>query len=172
MSDFEEIIYALVKSNYINMFTRKEYATIDGNIYKLTSYANIGEIKKQIKGDLLKRLIAELSVKQQQHFASKPNRTLSAKFMSEEGFVEKEQTQNEEDTKLITREGLKIFINGKKINWDGSALELNQESAVPSTFMKNMIANIIKYPNSRKYFETLVGKELVAQAMDSRKIGE
>lgn len=145
---------------------------IQGNNYELTSNANIGEVKKRIKGSLEQRKIAVFT-ESSSGMLTKTICELEAKLIDEYGFVTTQQLSSQKGEEIISRDGLNVFTEkGENIKWDGGILVLNRANCDVRTIIENIAKTIHKYPKSKEYYESLMGKDMIAQIVNIRKIGE
>lgn len=137
----------------------------DGYSYERTR--NFGEMHRRVKGSVSTKQIATFS--KSDGIYGRKEQILSQKVLDEDGFVIKENIDLSNGAKKsIKRNGVYISsAEGKSIRWDGNPLELNEKSKTAKIFLNNMLHTIGKYPNTQGYYENLVGKEIVLQALEN-----
>lgn len=154
-------------------FEEKTNLQFDKNSYEFLKTSNIGETIKKVKGNSDKNIIATYSEKVSLGWPITTTTTLSKERLDKSGFVISksiEQTDGSKKSKTdITRNGLNItYGENNLIKWNGSPYELNIKSANGKIFCETMSHTIDKYPNSQTYYEGIVGKEFVAQTLETR----
>lgn len=99
---------------------------------------------------------------------------LSKKHVDENGFVIAQTIETKEQNKTIKREGIRNFINNNSqgIVWNGKPSELNWQKSDRKEFITNMCKTIEKYPQTKEYYGSIAGKDMVAQMMELLKTRE
>lgn len=140
---------------------------IGQDYYTFDVARNVGEISKGIMA----------SVKNGGYIASRiQNRnfcetSVVTKYLNldEAGFVISQaiQENGKEKSKIMKRDGMRIFVDDDKkgFAWNGSPSELNEQKASVKEFQRNMCQTISKYPETKEYYENIVGKDVVDKVM-------
>lgn len=144
---------------------QKYKLTLNSTSYEFELTSNIGEVKRRIKGD--NNIIATYS-KYSHPYEDKD--VLSQKTLDEYGFVIEETTEEVSKKRSkrssIKRVRLEIISDSNQTSfWNGKPFELNKKSASSAEFSNNMCLTIIRYPETREYYESIIGKKLVDQIM-------
>ena len=73
--------------------------------------------------------------------------------------------------KQVTKEGndSSKIRNIRKISWNGRPEDINIKSSEYKEFMANMLEIIEKYPETKSYYEKLVGKDIMDIALKIKK---
>lgn len=142
--------------------------------YEFLKTSNVGETTKKVKGNSNKNIIATYSEKVSLGYPITTTTTLSKEVLDKAGFLvgkSIEETDGSRKSKTdITREGLNITCGeNNSIRWNGSPCELNTKNANGKNFCEVMSHTIDKYPNTQTYYEGIVGKTFVAQALETMR---
>lgn len=155
-------------------FEERTSLQFDENSWLFNKTSNRGETLRRVKGDISKNIIATYSKKESLSWFSSYEtiKTLSEEILDEAGFVISESSIESQtgSRKNIERNGLKITNRENvSIRWDGNPSKLNEKSANGKEFCEIMSYIIDKYPNTQAYYEEIVGKDFVVQALETMR---
>ena len=141
------------------------------DMYTFEVARNIGEVSKKVKGSIGKGIIASYAKNHWPVYKSQDSEMFLKKQLDENGFIISEMIETNGENKTIKREEMKIFVDDdqKGIAWNGSPYELNDKSASAREFYTNLCHTILKYPETKSYYESIVGKDIVDNAVKCLK---
>lgn len=145
--------------------------------YEFKCSRNIGEVLREIIGN--KDTIEETSKTETIGFPVKTSIVTTTKTLDDNGFVISKAVklsitagkEGRSETGEIKRDGLKVLVNSdnKRRIWNGKPDDINGKTSTTEELSKNIYIIISKYPEARKYYEELVGKEMVDKILEVNK---
>ena len=155
-------------------FEEKYNLEFTEDMYTFEVSRNIGEVSRKVKGSIRRKVIADYSKNRSTAYLGKDTEKLSQKQIDENGFVIGETIETNGENKKIKREGIKVFVNDSKqgIAWNGKPQGLNTKKTSGKEFGNNMRNVIEKYPQTKEYYEGIVGKDIVEQTLGLLKTRE
>lgn len=150
------------------------------NTYEFNVGKNVGEVSRRVRGDIKKRTIAEYTkTNSNPYSAPTTSENFTESNVDEKGFIASKSVvafinksgKTSKVEKKIKREGQKITITSDKgiektSSWNGRPNSLNTTQTTNTDFALNMNRIILKYPETREYYESIIGKETVSKVLE------